>query len=1375
MPLGGPICGVECFHATQKMAGKIKRTLVYDDSERRRLVEQDDIASFAEPVVILGDPGLGKTVLTEALGERPGMRYVHAGTFQRHAEPGRLIDDGERVVIDGLDEIASADPGGSIDAVLRQLSKMDYPPLILSCREADWMGAAYQAKIKEDYRAEPVVLHLQPFSYEDMLAFLSNEFPGIDADGLLEHLDGCGIGSLCKNPLTLQMLGEVMQAEGALPDTRAQLFDRACRVMLEERNPLHESDAHANRTDDELLVAAGAVCSAQLICDRIAVYTGATSKTPEDSLSVADIARLPSGGAAREALRTRLFRAEGEHRFTHIHRAVAEYLGATWLTHCRDGGISQRRISALFGPAHRVSASLRGLYGWIPHFGGPLARHCIETDPYAVLRCGAAETLDRDRARDLLNVLKGLSWMDAGLSARPWERHPASHLMRGELKDDILGILENEAVFNPIGELLIEALPGTDLARKLEPDLVAIAFDCSRYEMARSYARRMLRAIDACFDWDLEIRRLLQREDGASDWVAWETLAGIGADAVSAGTVLDTVMVSLGLDSTRGVERQCFPIRLDTNFLRQVDAAHGEELLDGLMERAAPSIAAAHSSARANIGDLVRFLTALVIGLEPSIRPERVWNWIAWLDGDAAHDNNVGKRLSAAFQENGALRAALLEHVLLGTGADSIEAAGKRLDAARLELYPTADDLAGLMKGLCDPGGGPVDRETWHGLLLLDRSAGGLPVGLRDAAAAAADGDYELLAIVDEMSDGADLKRRAEEEERRSREHAERLRVRQYHRDELAKRGSAIAAGDWEVLALPAEVYLDLPVRPESRHLFEPEASPSGSEVSPEDRLSALLGDEMSGRVLEGFMAVLDRDDLPCASEIVRLDCEGKSITAWLSMICGVAETLRRGLEIARIDRDTLAAVYMALQPLWLFPCVTRLGIGEVLENALFKREADWEAHFRAAIEPRLMKDTERSHELFELTHNRRHADLAGRLSVEWLRSCPALPPSKRAELLVCAAENAGPEMVRELVIDRRADDHPDEETRLFWLSADYVADFDDRQEALGREAADNPGFLWFIRDRIDPPKRVDPNASSAVGLGWNRPSVAQLAFIVEAFGGNWLTSAQHPGGARADGRDAEDAADFIVSAICEISRRPSSEATEALQGFCAAAPRGYVDMAEQSLRRQLLLRRESEYAAPTIEELRAAVTDAPPESIDDMRAWLADRIATLQERIRGSNTDMWEAYWAGACPRDENYCRNRMIEHLSGQLPDSIRLEPEARMPGAKRADIALTRNAIKLPVEIKGQWHRDLWNAVIDQLDAKYAVDWQVDGRGVYIVLWFGDVPDKQLPGHPEGLERPGSPEALRTMLVDRLSEDQRARIDVFVIDLSRPAGTA
>ena len=113
--------------------------------------------------------------------------------------------------------------------------------------------------------------------------------------------------------------------------------------------------------------------------------------------------------------------------------------------------------------------------------------------------------------------------------------------------------------------------------------------------------------------------------------------------------------------------------------------------------------------------------------------------------------------------------------------------------------------------------------------------------------------------------------------------------------------------------------------------------------------------------------------------------------------------------------------------------------------------------------------------------------------------------------------------------------------------------------------------------------------------------------------------------------------------------------------------------------------------------------------------------------------------------------------------------------MPLGKRVDIALTRNTIRLPVEIKGQWHSKVWNAASDQLDAKYAVDWQAEGRGAYIVLWFGIVAGKRLPGHPESLDLPQTPESLRRMLIDRLPEARRPWIDVFVVDVSKPDGAA
>ena len=212
-------------------------------------------------------------------------------------------------------------------------------------------------RIEDDYGSAPVLLHLQPFTHHDAHTFLSQEFPEIDADGLLRHLADRGIEILYGNPLTLRLLGEVAQAEGPLPETRVELFDRACRVMLNEDNVRH----HVHKTEEEILLAAGAICAAQLLCGRIGVHTGPYPNTPGEFLNIADVTGLRFGQSANDAVRTRLFQAEGENRFTHIHRVIAEYIGAKWLVRCFEDGVSRRRIFGLFRQGEGVPTSLRGL------------------------------------------------------------------------------------------------------------------------------------------------------------------------------------------------------------------------------------------------------------------------------------------------------------------------------------------------------------------------------------------------------------------------------------------------------------------------------------------------------------------------------------------------------------------------------------------------------------------------------------------------------------------------------------------------------------------------------------------------------------------------------------------------------------------------------------------------------------------------------------------------------------------------------------------------------------------------------------------------------------------------------------------------------
>ena len=1346
------------------MTSPIERNLTYEDREgERKTIGQAEIADIQNPVVILGDPGLGKTVLTQSLGDLPGMKYVPAGTFTRAAKPEALIAEGECIVIDGLDQIASAAPGSAVESVLEKLSAMGNPGFILSCREADWLGATDRIKIEEDYRVAPELLHLQPFTRDDARAFLSQEFPGINADDLLDHLADRGIEGLYGNPLTLRMFGEIAQTDARLPETRAELFDRACRVMLREDNPHHERDPHALAHDEELLLAAGAACAAQVLCDRIGIYTGTPQKTPDGFLNIADIKRLPLCEIAEDTLKTRLFQGEGENRFTHIHRVIAEFLGAKWLVRCFDNGVSEKRIFALFRQGEGVPTSLRGLHAWMAHFSEALAGRCIAADPYAVLRYGDAEALSPDLARALFSALVQLSSRDPYFRSENWGDHSASGFMRVELRDDIRAIVEMPDRHPQLSFLLLESIAGTELARKLAPTLDTVMFDQARSYHERACAWEALRADGVRDDWEATIRRLLDLNDADSARLACDVLSFVGACSVLLETAIEAILARLGFAASEDAERSRIEVRrVPGRLFRDLDSEQLATLLDGLVQRARPLMRRVGRSSQSDFADLVRSLTLQVLESDYAIEPARLWTWIGWLDGHRGYQREIKNRLAAKFHNNQILRSRLLEHVLLTPCAENTWMAGIRLSATQLDLYPTAEDIAGILLTLRDRADdGAIDAELYRGLVLHGRSTDGLPAVVRDAATSVARSDPELLSIVEDVSDTTEPAWKIEQAEREAAWKTERRRKLQEDRDALAAREKEIAAGEIGPLTLPAAVYLGQGDMFGEYYVFE-------SEAPPEERLRLFLGNELCERVLAGFIALLHRNDLPSAAEIVDSHCQNKRYWAEAAMICGIAEMLRLGHPIDTIKSNTLAAVYMARQRAPAPSALGDIDIASALEAALFKQEADWKAHFRTSIEPQLARNLGYIEELHHLTNNAPLASLASQLAADWLRRYPALRHDTQEQLLACAIDNALDGAAWALVRDSRKCIHPDYETMLLWLSADYAIDFDNCREALREAATDNPDFLWLVRDRVDPDRtaRFSPDRNERFA----RYSLDQLVYIVEAFGRHWPW-ADRPMGTTSGVHNPWDATEFIWGTIYAIAGRPTPEATEALQRLLASHVPTYTNTLRHALALQLRARRDSEYTIPKMKQLCSAVTGGLPESIDDMRAYFGDRIESLQERIRGSNTDMWEAFWAGAKPKGENYCRNRMIEHISGQLPASIRFEPEFHMPRQKRADIAAIRNQIGLPVEIKGQWHRDVWNAASDQLDASYTRDWHAEGRGAYIVLWLGNAPKKQLRPHPDGLSQPETPETLREMLIDRLPEARRAWIDVYVIDVSKP----
>ena len=105
--------------------------------------------------------------------------------------------------------------------------------------------------------------------------------------------------------------------------------------------------------------------------------------------------------------------------------------------------------------------------------------------------------------------------------------------------------------------------------------------------------------------------------------------------------------------------------------------------------------------------------------------------------------------------------------------------------------------------------------------------------------------------------------------------------------------------------------------------------------------------------------------------------------------------------------------------------------------------------------------------------------------------------------------------------------------------------------------------------------------------------------------------------------------------------------------------------------------------------------------------------------------------------------------------------------MPDDKRADLVCNSSKMQLPIEVKGQWHDDLWTAMNDQLGDLYLKEYQSKGQGIYLIFYFGENTTKNPKRNDE--YKPHNALQLQECLTACVEEKYKEGIDVFVMDLS------
>ena len=206
----------------------------------------------------------------------------------------------------------------------------------------------------------------------------------------------------------------------------------------------------------------------------------------------------------------------------------------------------------------------------------------------------------------------------------------------------------------------------------------------------------------------------------------------------------------------------------------------------------------------------------------------------------------------------------------------------------------------------------------------------------------------------------------------------------------------------------------------------------------------------------------------------------------------------------------------------------------------------------------------------------------------------------------------------------------------------------------------------------------------------------------------------------------------------------------------------------------QRVILRDTLYRHPEPERVVRTLSGESASNPGDLAALVEDLLEALAYEIRTGNTNDWHQYWnvdkygRPQSPRHENQCRNALLSDLRSMFPKGVHAQPELQSANEKRPDIMVAyASDFYVPVEAKRNSHRDLWTAMHKQLIKYYSSDPNTGGYGIYLVFWFG--PDFTKIPPPNG-RRPGTVCELKERLEETLTEEQKRRITVIVVDVSQ-----
>lgn len=1290
-------------------------------------------------MVLLAEPGAGKTALLNNIADRVGAGRLRASAFR----PGT---GGSTLVVDAFDEVARIGDARVLD-ILHHIRDAEPDRVLLSSRSGEWEDAKTRL-IGDLFGVETQVVRLVPLETDEQRLLFGHLHSDWSFDAFAEDISRFDLHHLLGNPEFLRLFaGAYVEADGHLP-SRSDVFTLAIEHLAREANPnvstagapaRHRRIAWANEIFAKLLLSGA---------DGVAV-----GDIAEDNLHPQFETIGLDGDGPPSTLSTKLFRpgtAANQHE--PVHRIVAEYGAAQHLIGLIDDPAARLNLSrsmALIAPNGVVRDDLRGLLGWMAALGSQAVQDAaIALDAYAILANGDPSRLTSASRISLLDALAELNAGDPYFRRSDrWRTFRASGFFTPDILEALRLIFVQERHGHLRG-LLLELLVGSPVVLDLRAELESILFDSDASIGPRFDALSCLLGDDR-YNPAGALERLTANGSSDALRLSSEILMFLELQAPYA-AVLATLRAAATLYPTEGGRRRLRTFE-DRYFLKRLTREFNLETCVRLLDDLTATLQCTCGNdrhdchCRDGVSKIVGMLLDRYFGLTVGpYDPDQIWGWVRNLH----YHGQMGARQSHAvgvLQGDDTLRRALHERAFAGV-------------TDRDEIFNVLFDVIGQYGhsglSLCEGD----DRHMVDLAFQNDNPAlwGRFVSGHRYFGEATTRGPDEFRRYCREqalekpvlMREWAWLNRARREswrEQRPRRYRVEARRRRRQQRIEAAntvffkENRASIERGEnvrW-THNLARAYLIDPEQLPEVTHgLFDPDNTLRHSLVSLSDRCPTI------GEVGEG-------------------DARG-----WVQIfLAGALAEYRSSGTLVAVAPEVLLAILPDTGGYNTYAEGEYEAFHAEVQQRVQLSPDDSEAYARAYLERSLEAasgfcDLHILHREPVLNH------LKATLPLEWLQRFPELPIQTLESLFHMAASFGDRDALLALIRDRcvALDEgvlpHRLEKQRQFWFMRDFWF-ADDINPEVWAYMARNPDLVFWLEHRRD-------RGRDGEGI-WSTLSAAKIERIQLAYRPHWpvvpLPSSWGTGSPR-----GETAYRYLIDSVWQIGRDEPNVALPVIERLLTQdvmAP-SYNDL--RSIRAELRRRSAMATTRPGPAEVASFIDAGLPASVEQTRTLVVELFQELQRDVLAGHTGLRDQFYDGGDRLNEVRGMARVAAWLRPRLaPMDIHDVVEHQLEERNRCDLTATRMVNGAPrmlvIEGKGQWHRDLFGAAATQLADRYAMHPDADEQGIYLVLWYG-------PGEVvAGSSRHGfqSAEDLRAAIETQLPDDLRGRINVYVLDVS------